>query len=62
MTQQRNLPHGEDYEQFVGAATVQRILEKSQMLQGLHVVHVNSTYYGGGVAELLSSLSLLMNT
>jgi trehalose synthase len=25
------------------------------------VVHVNSTYYGGGVAELLGSLSLLMN-
>jgi trehalose synthase len=26
------------------------------------VVHVNSTYYGGGVAELLSALTLLMNS
>jgi trehalose synthase len=26
------------------------------------VVHVNSTYYGGGVAALLSSLTLLMNS
>ena len=24
-------------------------------------MHVNSTYYGGGVAELLSSITLLMN-
>jgi trehalose synthase len=24
-------------------------------------VHVNSTYYGGGVAEILRSLTLLMN-
>lgn len=27
----------------------------------MHVVHVSSTYYGGGVAGLLSSLTLLMN-
>jgi len=51
----------EDYEQFVGAETVERIREKSKPLQGLHVVNVNSTYYGGGVSQLLSSLTLLMN-
>jgi trehalose synthase len=28
----------------------------------LHVAHVNSTYYGGGVAEILGSLTLLMNS
>jgi trehalose synthase len=28
----------------------------------LHVVNVNSTYYGGGVSQLLSSLTLLMNS
>jgi trehalose synthase len=27
----------------------------------MHLAHVNSTYYSGGVAELLSSLTLLMN-
>lgn len=52
----------EDYEQFVGAQAVERIQEKVKPLQSLHVTHVNSTYYGGGVAELLSSLTLLMNS
>jgi len=28
---------------------------------GKHIVHVNSTYQGGGVAEILYSLVLLMN-
>ncbi len=53
--------HIEDYEQFVGAETIARIREKAKPLQGLHVVNVNSTYYGGGVSQLLSSLTLLMN-
>jgi trehalose synthase len=52
----------EDYEQFVGAKTVERIRGKARLLQDLHVVNVNSTYYGGGVSQLLSSLTLLMNS
>jgi trehalose synthase len=52
----------EDYAQFVGAQTVERILKKARPLQDLHVVNVNSTYYGGGVAELLGSMSILMNS
>ena len=52
----------EDYEPFVGGEAVERILKKAKPLQGLHVVNINSTYYGGGVAELLSSMSLLMNS
>jgi trehalose synthase len=52
----------EDYAQFVGAETIERIKEKAESLHDLHVAHVNSTYYGGGVAELLSSLILLMNS
>lgn len=51
----------EDYERLVGAETVERILRKAARLRYLHVVNVNSTYYGGGVAEILSSLTLLMN-
>lgn len=51
-----------DYEPLVGAETIERIHIKAEKLQGIHVVHVNSTYYGGGVAELLSSLTLLMNS
>ena len=55
------IPHVTDYEKYVGPETIERILNKAKKLHGLHVVHVNSTYYGGGVAELLSSISLLMN-
>lgn len=54
--------HIEDYEPFVGAETVERILKKARPLQDLHVVNVNSTYYGGGVAELLGSMTILMNS
>jgi trehalose synthase len=50
-----------DYEPYVGAQTVERITKKAKALQDLHIVHVNSTYYGGGVAELLSSMTLLLN-
>jgi trehalose synthase len=52
----------EDYEQFVGAETIERIRKKARLLQDLHVVNVNSTYYGGGVSQLLSSSTLLMNS
>jgi trehalose synthase len=56
------IPHIEEYEPFVGAKTVDRIRNKAKSLQGIHLANVNSTYYGGGVAELLSSLTLLMNS
>ena len=52
----------EDYEPLVGAETVERLLNKAARLRDLHIVNVNSTYYGGGVAEILSSLTLLMNS
>ncbi len=51
----------EDYEPLIGAEAVERIGRKAERLRDLHVVNVNSTYYGGGVAEILSSLTLLMN-
>ncbi len=52
----------ENYEKFIGSEAVNRIMQKARELRDLHVVHVNSTYYGGGVAEMLSSLTLLMNS
>ncbi len=52
----------EDFEPHVGAETVERILRKAERFKDMHVVHVNSTYYGGGVAEVLSSKTLLMNS
>src|SRR5262249_21338139 len=52
----------EDYEPFVGAQTVDRIRAKAAALRDVRVVNFNATYYGGGVAEMLSSLTLLMNS
>jgi trehalose synthase len=51
----------EEYEQYAGAEAIDRILGKAKGLRDLHVANVNSTYYGGGVAELLSPLTLLCN-
>jgi trehalose synthase len=51
----------EDYRQYIGTGAVARIQRKAKLVQNLHVVNVNSTYYGGGVAQLLSSLTLLLN-
>lgn len=51
----------EDYEKYIGSEAVDRILGKAEKLRGFHIANVNSTYYGGGVAELLSGLTLLFN-
>ena len=52
----------EAYEPLIGAESVARLKRKAKTLKDLHVVNVNSTYYGGGVAELLTSVTLLMNS
>jgi trehalose synthase len=52
----------EDYAPFIGAEAVERITRKAQRLRGLRVVNVSSTFYGGGVAEMLSSETLLMRS
>ncbi len=51
----------EDYAQFVGDETIERIWKKSRPLHDREVVHMSSTYYGGGVATMLAPLSVLMN-
>jgi trehalose synthase len=52
----------EDYGRYVEEEALDRIREKAAHLKDLHVANVSSTYYGGGVATLLSSLSILMNS
>jgi trehalose synthase len=52
----------EDYEPFIGLEVVDRILRKAKALQAFRVLNFNSTFYGGGVAELLSGMTLLMNS
>lgn len=51
----------EDYREIVGEDVITNIHRKARKLYGKHIVHVNSTYQGGGVAEILSSLVPLMN-
>jgi trehalose synthase len=55
------VPCVEDYEPLVGSETVERTLAKAERFACFHVTHINSTYYGGGVAELLNTLTLLLN-
>src|SRR5438105_9835676 len=52
----------EDYGPLVGRERVERIREKARKFKDLRVASFNSTYYGGGVAEMISSLTLLMNS
>lgn len=49
----------DDYAPLIGEETLERLLHKSHRLRGLRVLHLSSTFYGGGVAELLSSETLL---
>lgn len=51
----------EDYLDIVGDETISLIHRKARKLLDRHVLHINSTYQGGGVAEILSSLVPLMN-
>ena len=54
-------PSLESYERLIGAEAMRRILRKAHALAGTRVAHVSSTFYGGGVAEILTPLTLLMN-
>ena len=51
----------EDYRGIVSDETLGGIHAKARRLLGRRVLHINSTYQGGGVAELLSSLVPLTN-
>ncbi|KXB00842.1 glycosyl transferase family 1 [candidate division MSBL1 archaeon SCGC-AAA259M10] len=50
-----------DYRDFVGESKISEIYRKGTRLSKFHILHVNSTYYGGGVAEILRNMTLLMN-
>jgi len=50
----------DDYAPLIGDDAVERILHKAHRLRDLRVLNVSSTFYGGGVAELLGSTTLLM--
>lgn len=51
----------EDYKEIVGDEVISRIYRKARALYEKHILHINSTYQGGGVAEMLSALVPLSN-
>ncbi len=51
----------EEFRKIVPDKTLAEIYHRAKSLYGKHIVHVNSTYMGGGVAEILYSLVMLMN-
>ena len=50
-----------DYTHLVGRPLVQEIRDLAEELQGLRVLHVSATAFGGGVSEILYTLIPLMN-
>lgn len=50
----------DSYAQVAGRDVIDRLHQLAQPLQGMKVVHVNSTRVGGGVAEILDKLVPLM--
>ncbi|MDP6367711.1 MAG: glycosyltransferase [Nitrospinota bacterium] len=51
----------DDYKNVVGEESISQLRRLAEPLAGRSVVHVNSTRYGGGVAEILEWLIVLMN-
>jgi trehalose synthase len=51
----------DDYSDIVGDQVLSSIYRKARKLSGKHILHINATYQGGGVAELLGSVVVLMN-
>src|SRR5882724_7032542 len=51
----------EQYEPLIGAAAIERIAAKADGVRTMRVAHISSTFYGGGVTELVTPLTLMMN-
>jgi len=51
----------ENYIDIVGDQVISSIFKKASKLYDKHIIHLNSTFQGGGVAEMLSRLVPMMN-
>ena len=54
-------PRLERYRRFVGNELLNQIYNAAASLAGLHILHINTTAQGGGVAELLHALLPVMD-
>ncbi len=50
-----------DYRDFIGESKVSEIYRKGSKLSKYHILQISSTYYGGEVAEILKSITPLLN-
>ncbi|MFQ5886917.1 MAG: glycosyl transferase family 1, partial [Anaerolineae bacterium] len=61
----QTVPLGEkrldDYQDIVGQERIKEIRGAASPLRGSRLVHINATAFGGGVAEILSTLVPLKN-
>ncbi len=55
------IPTLNQYEKIIGKDKVEQIRKEAEPLKGKHIVHINATSLGGGVAEILNNLVFLMN-
>ncbi len=55
------IPRIRDYRKFVGQEKIEEVKELAEGLKGKRIININSSYSGGGVAEILNSLVILMN-
>ena len=51
----------DDYLEIVSEKVLGQIYQKAHRLINKHIVHINSTAHGGGVAEILNNLIVLLN-
>jgi len=49
------------YEPIIGTEAVERITKKVDRVRTMRVAHISSTFHGGGVTEILTPLTLMMN-
>ena len=58
---EKMIPKLKRYQRIVGKDIIENLKKSASHLEGMHIAHINSAYYGGGVAEILDSMVLLMN-
>jgi len=54
-------PRLNNYRKIVGKEAIDRVKESARPLKGKDILHINSISFGGGVAEILNTLVLLMS-
>ncbi len=51
----------QSYKEIVGSETIYELVQMANILKGIKIVHINSTKFGGGVAEILAAMIPLTN-